>query len=92
MGEGSNHNSEADWLKQMKNEMKDMKNQEDVSLEKNDLLQQLMKTSNWKSPGRYMDLAKKVDILHDKLLSHLNKCVGKEDVISWLVESRTVLI
>ena len=47
-----NHNSGADWLKQVKNEMKDKKKQEDVSLEKNDMLQQLMKTSNWKSPGR----------------------------------------
>ena len=32
-----NHNSEADWLKQVKNEMKDMKKQENVSLEKNNL-------------------------------------------------------
>ena len=54
-----------------------------------------MKTSNWKSPGRdgiQGFWLKKFDILHDKLLSHLNECVGKEDVPSWLVESRTVLI
>ena len=75
--------------------MKDKKKQEDVSLEKNDLLQQLMKTSNRKSPGRdgiHGFWLKKFDILHDKLLSYLNECVGKEDVPSWLVESRTVLI
>ena len=89
------HSSEADWLEQVKNEMKDKKKQENVSLEKNDLLQQLMKTSNWKSPGRdgiQGFWLKKFEILHDELLSHLNECVGKEDVRSWLVASRTVLI
>ena len=75
--------------------MKDKRKQKNVSLEKNDLLQQLMKTSNWKSPRRYGIHGfwlKKLDTLSDNLLSHLNDCVGKEDIPSCLVESRTVLI
>ena len=64
--------------------MKDKEKQENISLEKNDLLQQLRKTSNWKAPGKdgiHGFWLKKFDILHDKLLVHLNECVGKEDVL-----------
>ena len=74
--------------------MKDLAKKENVSLEKTDLLQQLRKTSNWKAPGKVQKIhgfwIKKFDILHDKMLLHLNECIGKEDVPSWLVESRIV--
>ena len=63
--------------------MKDRRNRRKVSVEKNYLLQQLMKTSNRKLPGRdgiHRYWLKDFDIVHDKLQSHLNECVGKEGV------------
>ena len=89
------HNDEASWLGDIREQMKGVKKMDDVVVELEGVKRGIGRMSNWKAPG--LDQVrgfwfKKLTSLHVALTFALKECVSRGEVPGWMVKGRTVLI
>ena len=89
------HNDDASWLGDIRQQMRGVKKMEDVVVELEGVKKGIGRLSNWKAPGRDQVRGfwfKKFLSLHLALTDALKECVLRGEVPGWMVEGRTVLI
>ena len=89
------HNDEASWLGNVREQMKGVKKMDDVVVELEGVKRGIGRLSNWKAPGRDQVRGfwfKKLTSLHLVLTDALKECVLTGEVPGWMVKGRTVLI
>ena len=88
------HNKEAEWLKDLKEEM-DSIEQRDIVIDEHKVKQQCKKMPNWKAPGNdgvQGFWIKKLDKLHGRIAIQLNELLeGTKEVPAWMTYGRTIL-
>ena len=89
------HDREARWLKDLKNESNGEHRQEMVRISVENVQKQCRKIPNWKAPGKdgvqgYW--IKNLSNLHMRIAYQLNKILGGEDYLpTWMTYGRTIL-
>ena len=89
------HNKGAEWLSELKEEIKGRHSQEGVTISIENVRKQAKKMPNWKSPGKdgvqgYW--IKNLTNMHDRIADQLNKILmGTDTLPKWLKHGRTVL-
>ncbi|XP_047488218.1 uncharacterized protein LOC125038695 [Penaeus chinensis] len=89
------HNKGAEWLSELKNEVKGRHSQEGVTISIENVRKQAKKMPNWKAPGKdgvqgYW--IKNMTNMHDRIANQLNKILmGTDSLPKWLTHGRTVL-
>ena len=73
------YKKDAEWLKEVELELENVRIEENVEKNKEDVRMQLRKMLNWKAPG----------LEREKVL---NENIQSLSITSWLVKSRTALI
>ena len=73
------YHNDAEWLKDVKNELQQDEGQNKIDITKDKMMRVLRKTPNWKGPGPdnlqgYW--LKNLTTLHDKLVVYLQECLG----------------
>ena len=89
------HDDEASWLGDVREQMKTVKQMDDVVVEVEGVKRGIGRMSNWKAPGPDMVRGfwfKKLTSLHLVLTDALKECVQRGEVPGWMVKGRTVLI
>ena len=89
------HRDEAGWLQDIREEMADIRKQDDVSISLEDVKMGIRKMTNWKAPGPEWVRGfwfKKFPSLHGNLTEALSECLERGQVPDWMVKGRTVLI
>lgn len=94
-GESVSHNTEAEWIRSVREELANVPQQEPISIKCEDVKGQIRKLPNWKAPG--IDgiqgyWLKKFKGLHEKIGLHLDVCLQSGVVPSWMVEGKTTLV
>ena len=89
------HNNRAEWLSELKDEIKGRHSQEGVTISIENVRKQAKKIPNWKSPGKD-DVQgywiKNLTSMHDRIADQLNKILmGTDTLPTWLTHGRTVL-
>ena len=93
--EPSSHNKGAEWLKEVKEKMSDLRKQENIKISIEDVKLVIRKMSNWKAPGPdgvHGFWFKKLSNLHIKLTEFLQEALDTGIVPDWMTLGRTVLI
>ena len=88
-------NDGASWLGDVREQMRDVKQMDDIVVETEGVQRVIRKMSNWKAPGPDMVRGfwfKKLTSLHSVLTDALKECVQRGEVPGWMVKGRTVLI
>ena len=89
------HNRDSEWLKKVKEKLRDTPKQENVIFTVKELKLAIARMSNWKAagPDHVQGLwFKKATSLPPKLKQYLQECVNAGQVPTWMTEGRTVLI
>ena len=89
------HNRDSEWLKRVKEKLRDTPKQENVIITVKELKRAIARMSNLKSavPDHVQGFwFKKTTSVHSKLKQHLQECVNAGAVPTWMTEGRTVLI
>ena len=89
------HDDGASWLGDVREQMRDVKQMDDIVVETEGVQRVIRKMSNWKAPGPDMVRGfwfKKLTSLHSVLTDALKECVQRGEVPGWMVKGRTVLI
>ena len=84
------YNIESEWLKKVKEKLRDTPKQENVIVTAKELKGAIARMSNWKAAGPDHVQGfwfKKVTNLHPKLKQHLQECVNAGQVPTWLTHS-----
>ena len=88
------HNKEADWLGDLKEEMVKLKRQ-NVVINEDKVKKQCSKTPNWKTPGHdgvQRFWIKRLDKMHERIATQLNEILdGTKEISSWTTYGRTAL-
>ena len=93
--DGVEHNRDACWLGDIREQMKDVKAMEDVVVDLEIVKRGIRRMTNWKAPGPDQVRGfwfKKLTSLHCVLTDALKECVEQGEVPGWMVKGRTVLI
>ena len=89
------HNKDADWLSEVKDEVKRRHSQEVVTISIENVRKQAKKMPNWRSPskdGVQGYWIKNLTNMHDRIADQLNKILmGMDTLPKWLAHGRTVL-
>ena len=88
------HNRDSEWLKKVKEKLRDTPKQENVNITVKELKQAMARMSNWKAagPDHVQGFCfKKVTSLHPKLNNILQECANAAAVPTWMTEGCTVL-
>ncbi len=89
------HNTQAEWLKEIKEEMTELNHkQEDIEIEEGKVKEQLKKIPNWKAPGPdgvQGFWIKNLNGLHNRIAEQLNEIIRTGVVPTWMTTGRTVL-
>ena len=86
------HNIQAEWLADVKDELKNAQQQEGFHI---DVKKQLRKVPNWKAPGPdqvHGYWLKNFSSLHERIAQQLQECLVRGSVPTLMTEARTVLI
>lgn len=89
------HDDGVSWLGDVREQMKAVKQMDDVVVEVEGVKRGIGRMSNWKAPGPDMVRGfwfKKLTSLHLVLTDALKECVQRGEVPEWMVKGRTVLI
>ena len=89
------HHRETRWLKELKEELYNIEQQEDLTINGEKLKVVLRKLANWKAPGPdgvHGFWFKRFSSLHAQLAIKLNECLVAGEVPDWMTKGRTVLI
>ena len=94
MGKGNRHNDEAEWIKNVEEELK-REQQTNVTISVDALKKRIAMMANWKAPGPdgvqgYW--IKTFRSLHERLATQMMTCLEKGEVPVWMTRGRTVLI
>ena len=94
-GKESQHNKEAEWLKNFRSEVGNIDKQRDIVITSKEVKSMLEAFPNWKAPG--LDgvqgyWLKNFISLHSKLAENLNPCFETGETPAWMTIGRTVLI
>ena len=89
------HNTRAEWLKEIKEEMTGLNHkQEDIEIEEGMVKEQLKKIPNWKAPGPdgvQGFWIKNLNGLHDRIAEQLNEIIRTGVVPTWMTIGETLL-
>ena len=94
-GQSKMHNTEADWLKDVRKEYADTNKQQNVGVTIGLLDRQLKKVPNWKAPGAdgvQGFWLKNFTSLRVRICEQFNQCLESGEVPGWMTRGRTVLI
>ena len=88
------HNRDAEWLTDVRDELSQCSAQEDVKISEVDVRRQLKKVANWKGPGPdgvqgYW--LKSFTTLHGRVVLQLNEVLESDSVPRWMNKGRTIL-
>ena len=89
------HQSDAKWLKDLREELCTIQQQEDVTIDSEGLKVVLRKLANWKAPGPdgvHGFWYKRFSSLHAQTATQLNEYLAAGEVPKWMTRGRTVLI
>lgn len=89
------HNDEKNWIKEVEEDLKPVKKQEEISISEHDVKEQVKSMPNWKAPGPdgiQGFWLKRFSNLHARIANHLNVCITNGNVPEWMVEGRTTLV
>ena len=88
------HNKEADWLSDLKEEMVELGQQNGV-INEDKVKKQCIKMPNWKAPGHdgvQGFWIKRLDKMHERIATQLNEILeGTKEIPSWMTYRRTAL-
>ena len=88
------HNKEADWLSDLKEEMVKLE-QQNVVINEDKGKKQCNKMPNWKAPGHDRVQGfwiKRLDKMHERIVTQLNEILeGAKEIPSWMTYGKTVL-
>lgn len=90
-----NHNHNAEWLNEIKNDLIDKEKQNEIVISQDKLKKSIKKIPNWKSPGPDMVQGfwiKNFSSLHQSLQRGLQECLESNTVPLWMTKGRTVLL
>ncbi|XP_063592533.1 uncharacterized protein LOC134769724 [Penaeus indicus] len=89
------HNKGAEWLSELKYEVKGKHSQEAVNISIESVRKQAKKIPNWKCPGKDVVQGywiKNLTNMHDRIADQLNNILmGTDTLPKWLTHGRTVL-
>ena len=88
------HNRDAEWLNDVKDELSQCLAQEDVKISEVDMRRQLKKVANWKGPGPdgvQGCWLKSFTTLHGRVVLQLNEVLESDSVPQWMARGRTIL-
>ena len=89
------HNTQAEWLKDIKEEMTGLNHQqEDIEIEEGKVKEQLKKIPNWKAPGPdgvQGFWIKNLNGLHNRIAEQLNEIMRTGVVPTWMTTGKTLL-
>ncbi|MGY8822311.1 MAG: RNA-directed DNA polymerase, partial [Pseudomonadales bacterium] len=95
-GNSFQHNGEAEWLDEVKEEMRGkVEVMGDVEVKVEDVVKRVRGMSNWKAPGPDGVQGywfKAFACLHKPIANALQRCIVEGNVPEWMVTGRTVLI
>ena len=94
-GQEAHHNKEAEWLENFRCEVRDIGQQNNITITDKEVKAMLKIFPNWKAPGPdgvqgYWQ--KNFVSLYSKLSEHLNHCLETGETPAWITKGRTVLI
>ena len=92
---GVEHNENAVWLADIQERLKNINKQENIVINKEDVVAGIRKMTNWKSPGPDGVQGfwfKRLHVMHDRISKHLQSCLDDSDVPEWMTKGKTVLI
>ncbi len=95
MGKTVYHNEDAEWLKCLEGDLKDVEQQNNVTIAIEMVQKQLGKISNWKSPGSdglQGFWLKKFTAVSKRLVQQRDDCLQQNSIPEWMTKGRTVLI
>ena len=95
MDEPVQYKEDAEWLVKDEKELEVVKIQNNVVITKEDVIKQVYKMPNWKSPGLdYLQgfWLKRFSSVHQTMADILNNELQSASIPDWMVESQTVLI
>ena len=88
------HNKEAKWLSDLKEEIVKLE-QQNVVINEDKVKKQCSKMPNWKAPGHdgvQGFWIKRLDKMHERIATQLNEILeGTKEIPSWMTYERTVL-
>ena len=89
------HNTQAEWLKEIKEEMMRLnRRQEDIEIDEVKLKEQLKRIPNWKAPGPdgvQGFWIKNLLGIHSRIAEQLNEVIRTGVVPTWMTTGRTIL-
>ena len=89
------HNTQAEWLKEIKEEMTRLnRRQEDIEIDEVKLKEQLKRIPNWKAPGPdgvQGFWIKNLLGIHNRIAEQLNEVIRTGVVPTWMTTGRTIL-
>ena len=90
-----NFNKNASWLPKVKENLRQIDKQEDIRVSVENVKTAIRKMTKWKAPvpdcvQRYW--FKRFSSLHSRLTQHLQTCVVRGDVPTWVTKEKTTLI
>ena len=94
-GQDVRHNEKAEWMRDIEEKCKDIKRQDDIKMNVEDIKKQVKKTPNWKSSGPdgvHGYWIKNFANLHERISEQLNGCLEMGVVPEWMTKGRTCLI
>ena len=83
------------WLEDVKEDLRTVERQNDISIDQADLQKQIRRTASWKSPGPdglHGFWYKNFYALHKTICTQLNNCLVNNSIPSWMTIGRTVLL
>ena len=95
-GVAKQHNSEAAWIQDIKDQNKDIPQQPSMEISVDDVQQKVKRMSNWKAPGPDQVQAfwpEHLSVLHKRIAHQLQKILDDpQEMPDWLTRGRTTLL
>ena len=91
----STHNTQADWLKRLKDSHQNIVAQPEIIITKEDIFRRVQRMKNWAAPGPDKVQAfwlKKLTSLHARMAQHMECLISQGGHPEWLTKGRTVLV
>ena len=89
------HNVDADWIKDIKQDLSDVEKQPSINISKPKLVARVKRMSNWTSPGPdgvHNYWLKHLSSLHGRIADQLNVCLHEHNIPHWMTTGNTYLL
>ena len=94
-GNEATHNTDAQWLPYVKEELAKTDDQPDPTITLDHVSKRVKGMANWSSPGHdglHAFWVKHFTSLHEIIAKQMNKCLTESDVPQWMTKGKTYLI